>query len=262
MVNFDRISSRENSIIKLAVKLQNSSKARRENGLFVLEGLRLCFDAVQSEFNVDSLIVTDEAYEKYTEMVEKISLNSKKSYIISAELFGRISDTQSPQGVMCICKMPGLDLQIKSNAKYIALENTQDPANLGTIARTAEAMGIDGLIVSAAGCDPFSPKAQRAGMGALIRLPVFVVSDFLDKLDTLKNNGYKLYAAVVGNADELITNVKFNDSCIMLIGNEANGLTADLIDISDSKITIPMKGKAESLNAAAAAAILIWEMTK
>ena len=262
MVDFDRICSRENSVIKLAVKLQNNSKARRENGMFVLEGLRLCLDAVQNKFQVDLLIVTEEAYVKHEQMVEEIAVNSQKSYIITTELFSKISDTKSPQGVMCICKMPSIDWKINTAGKYIALENIQDPANLGTIARTAEAMGIDGLVVSSFGCDPFSPKAQRAGMGALIRLPLFVVPDFLDKLKTFKSNGYKLYAAVVGNAEQMLTDVVFGDACVMLIGNEANGLTADSVALSDSKITISMKGKAESLNAAAAAAILIWEMTK
>lgn len=262
MVSFDRITSRENGIVKLAVKLQNSSKARRENELFILEGLRLCADAVLNGYQIESLLVTEEAFEKNKDKIESISISSQKSYIISEELADKISDTKSPQGVMCICRLPSMDVKFKKNGKYVALENTQDPANLGTIARTAEAMGIDGLIVSSSGCDPFSPKAQRAGMGALLRLPVFVVNDFPDKLNTLKRDGFKVYAAVVDHAGELISNVCFNGSCVMLIGNEANGLSADAVNICDCKITIPMKGKAESLNAAAAAAILIWEMTK
>jgi TrmH family RNA methyltransferase len=142
------------------------------------------------------------------------------------------------------------------------LENTADPANLGAIARTAEALGISGLVISSQGCDPFSPKAQRAGMGALLRLPIYISSELISDLKGLSDKGFSLFASVVQDADSDVSKVKYPENCCVLIGNEANGLTNEIISVCDQKITITMKGRAESLNAAAAACMIMWEMVR
>ena len=149
--------------------------------------------------------------------------------------------------------------QRKKNGKYVALENINDPANLGAISRTAEALGADGLILSSGSCDPYSPKALRASMGTLLRMPIFVFGDFAAEM---KSCGLKFYACVPSAADESISNVKFLPGCAVMIGNEANGLTEETKAAAHKKITVPMRGRAESLNAAAAAAIAVWEMMK
>ena len=154
------------------------------------------------------------------------------------------------------------DIEKIDKGKYIILENTQDPANLGAIARTAEALGLSGLIVSTNGCDPFSPKAQRAAMGALVRFPLYLSQDISADIKSLQKKEFSVFASVVSDADCNISDVSYDGSCAVIIGNEANGVTEQLKSVADKKITIPMGGRAESLNAAAAAAIIIWEMVK
>lgn len=257
---FNIITSRENPLIKLVAALQVSSEKRRRNGLFVLEGLRICKDACDNGIKFDKLIVSDAAAEKYAADTEKFSLISDECYKIPDSLFKKISDTKTPQGIIAVAKMPVTgSCGIDKNGKYIALENVADPSNLGAVSRTAEALGVNGIILSSDGCDPYSPKALRASMGTLLRVPVFVTESFAE---TLKSTGLKRYACVVDKTAESIKEQSFGNGSVVMIGNEANGLTDSAKQSADVLVTIPMTGRAESLNAAAAAAIAMWEMMK
>lgn len=257
---FNIITSRENPLIKLVAALQVSSEKRKRNGLFVLEGLRICKDACDNGIKFDKLIVSDAAAEKYAADTEKFSLISDECYKIPDSLFKKISDTKTPQGIIAVAKMPVTgSCGIDKNGKYIALENVADPSNLGAISRTAEALGVNGIILSSDGCDPYSPKALRASMGTLLRVPVFVTESFDE---TLKSTGLKRYACVVDKTAESIKEQSFGNGSVVMIGNEANGLTDSAKQSADVLVTIPMTGRAESLNAAAAAAIAMWEMMK
>ena len=257
---FNIITSRENPLIKLVAALQVSSEKRKRNGLFVLEGLRICKDACDNGIRFDKLIVSDAAAEKYAADTEKFSLISDECYKIPDSLFKKISDTKTPQGIIAVAKMPVTGFYgIDKNGKYIALENVADPSNLGAVSRTAEALGVNGIILSSDGCDPYSPKALRASMGTLLRVPVFVTESFAE---TLKSTGLKRYACVVDKTAESIKEQSFENGSVVMIGNEANGLTDSAKQSADVLVTIPMTGRAESLNAAAAAAIAMWEMMK
>ena len=257
---FNIITSRENPLIKLVAALQVSSEKRKRNGLFVIEGLRICKDACDNGIKFDKLIVSDAAAEKYAADTEKFSLISDECYKIPDSLFKKISDTKTPQGIIAVAKMPVTgSCGIDKNGKYIALENVADPSNLGAISRTAEALGVNGIILSSDGCDPYSPKALRASMGTLLRVPVFVTESFAE---TLKSTGLKRYACVVDKTAESIKEQSFENGSVVMIGNEANGLTDSAKQSADVSVTIPMTGRAESLNAAAAAAIAMWEMMK
>lgn len=257
---FNIITSRENPLIKLVAALQVSSEKRKRNGLFVLEGLRICKDACDNGIKFDKLIVSDAAAEKYAADTEKFSLISDECYKIPDSLFKKISDTKTPQGIIAVAKMPVTgSCGIDKNGKYIALENVSDPSNLGAVSRTAEALGVNGIILSSDGCDPYSPKALRASMGTLLRVPVFVTESFAE---TLKSTGLKRYACVVDKTAESIKEQSFGNGSVVMIGNEANGLTDSAKQSADVLVTIPMTGRAESLNAAAAAAIAMWEMMK
>lgn len=257
---FNIITSRENPLIKLVAALQVSSEKRKRNGLFVLEGLRICKDACDNGIKFDKLIVSDAAAEKYAADTEKFSLISDECHKIPDSLFKKISDTKTPQGIIAVAKMPVTgSCGIDKNGKYIALENVSDPSNLGAISRTAEALGVNGIILSSDGCDPYSPKALRASMGTLLRVPVFVTESFAE---TLKSTGLKRYACVVDKTAESIKEQSFENGSVVMIGNEANGLTDSAKQSADVLVTIPMTGRAESLNAAAAAAIAMWEMMK
>lgn len=259
-MDFKVISSKDNSLIKLVSALQTSAKARKENELFVLEGLRICDDAFQNGIRFDKLIFSDTAFEKNSKEIEKFQNNAQECYKITDALFKKISDTASPQGILAICSVISLNkAEIDKKGKYIALENLSDPSNLGAISRTAEALGINGIIISADSCDPFNPKVLRASMGTLLRMPLFIAEDIIE---FAKSNELTTYACVVDSNVQKITDISFSGGSVALIGNEANGLRDKTIQNSDFKITIPMIGKAESLNAAVAASIAMWELMR
>lgn len=257
--NFVSITSKDNSLIKLVCSLQSSNKARKENGLFVLEGKRICDDAYVCGIRFDKLIISETAYYKYTEGINAFCENAHEIYKIPDSLFKKISDTTSPQGIIALAKMPEKSVKIDTNGRYIALENINDPSNLGAVSRTAEALGVSGIILSSGGCDPYSPKSLRASMGTLLRMPVIILDDFVNDI---KNSGLTSFACVVDANATPITKINFTDGCVIMIGNEANGLTDNAKNNADFNITIPMNGKAESLNASVAGAIAMWEMIK
>lgn len=257
------ISSKDNSLIKKIIKLNKSAKQRREQQLFVAEGLRICEDAMLSGVEIDNLIVTENALAKYKEKIEKLIEYSKSVSLVNNSIFSLLSDTKTPQGVLCVIKT--LDKaclfdKIKCNGKLLALDNIQDPTNLGTILRTAEAIGIDGIVLSADCCDIYAPKVVRGSMGAVFRIPYIITETIADFLNN--NADIASYASVVQNDAEKATDIDFKAPCIVAIGNEGNGLKQETIDACNKRITIPMKGRAESLNAAVAASILMWEMIK
>ena len=151
--------------------------------------------------------------------------------------------------------------KIKYNGKYIALEGVSNPSNFGAVIRTAEAVGLDGVIISG-GCDIYNPKSLRASMGSLFRLEVVQSSSLPELFEELKKEGMKIYAGVPSADAVKITDADMSGGVICVVGNEGNGLTDEVIAASTCSVTIPMKGRAESLNAASAAAIIIWEMMR
>ena len=260
MFRLKLISSKGNQKIKDLHKLFCSSKMRSQSGLFVIEGTRLCFDAYKSGAEFESVFITENYLEKFKDDVENIINSAKEAYIVTEEIMKHICDTVNPQGIVCVCKSIVFNLDINENSKFIILVDVQDPANIGTISRTAEAFGIDALVVCG-GCDIYNPKALRASMGALFRLPVLQLS-IEETFDFLKQNDIKSFASTPRDTAKQITETPFDGRCAMLIGNEANGLNDDVIDKCDVSVTIPMLGRAESLNAAAAASVLMFEMVR
>ncbi len=254
------ILSLSNSKVKSAVKLRDNAKERAKTGTFFLEGLRLCRDAARGGYEAETVFFTPEFKEKNNDAFLEITAKAKTVYSVSSEVMRKLSDTVNPQGVVSVCAIPTFS-SLKNNGLYLGLEKTSDPSNLGAIARSAEAFGVKGIYISSESCDPYSPKSLRAGMGALLRLPIIVCDNFLDTCNQLKNNGATLYASVVQSDANDVRTVTPSDYSVLLIGNEANGLSKEIVDIS-TKVTIKMQGRAESLNASAAAAVLIWEFTR
>ena len=259
MPEFIEITSKDNPLIKFVSSLQSSSKHRKAEGKFVLEGLRICDDAYQNNIKFDKLIVTKSAFEKHKNIIEQFAKISKNCYILREDLFKKISDTNSPQGIIAVALIPQSANVISNTGRYIALENLADPSNLGAIARTAEALGVDGIIINSDSCDPYAPKSLRSSMGTLLRIPLFIVENISEFIAV---NNLCSFACVVDKEAESIAKQDFKDGDVLLIGNEANGLTDETKQKANCRITIDMQGKAESLNAAAAAAIAMWEMVK
>ncbi len=257
------ITSRNNEKIKNAVKLCTDSSERKKSGLFFLEGLRLCCDAVKNSVKPEIVFVTESAICKYSNELAVLLDSAKESYVITQEIALKLSDTKNPQGVFCVCKTLDKKNNIDKmnyNGIYIALENIQTPLNLGAAARTAEAFGLDGILISG-GCDIYNPKALRAAMGALLRIDVFYTDDMGEALKHCNEKGMKTYAAVPDSSAVSVTEMDRSGGIICAIGNEGNGLSDKTVSAC-TKITIPMRGKAESLNAAAAASVIMWEMTR
>lgn len=257
------LTSKDNVHIKNIVKLKKSAKYRRQSGCFIAEGLRVCVDAVLSGAKIEALFVTEAAIEKNYDAFNKLSSHADETFILSSALFGYISDTQTPQGFLCIIKTLDKSAhfdKIDNGGKYLILDNVQDPNNLGTILRSAEAFGVCGVIMSDDCCDIYNPKVVRGSMGAVFRLAILSVRSLPEwfaehpKLNT--------YAAVVDKDAEKVNKITFEAPCAVVIGNEGNGIRVETAAACNHKITIPMDGKAESLNASVAAAILIWEMVK
>ncbi len=260
----ENITSKNNGKIKYAVCLKDNSSARKKSNEFFVEGARLCFDAAESEVDILQFFFTSGAKEKYAKYYEKISFCACESYEINEDVSKKLSDTQSPQGMFCVCR--GVDKstkwdKINSNGKYILLENVQDPSNTGAVARTAEALGLDGMIVSG-GCDIYNPKALRASMGAFFRLNVITCEDLQQFIADAEKMNMTVAASTPDCNAKKITDVDFSSGVICIVGNEGNGVSRETLENATVKVTIPMEGRAESLNASTAAAIIIWEMMR
>ena len=260
-MNSTLISSRDNPRIKKVSKLLSSAKARKESGLFAAEGMRLCGDVLASGIGIESLFFTRAALERYGDKLLEVMKASKELFEVEEKVFEKMGDTTSPQGVLALCRIPCLEAELSEDKAFIAMEKVADPSNLGAVARSAEAFGIGGIIIGGSGCDPFSPKALRASMGALVRLPIFVCSDFCRAMHDYKLDGKRIIGAVVRGGKSL-GEFSFKKGDIVCIGNEADGLSQEAIELCDEVVTIPMSGRAESLNAATAATVFIWEMSK
>ena len=257
----EKITSRNNDKVKHFIKLCDSARERREQSLYTLEGARLCFDALLSGETVSDFFFTEKAKEKYKMQVSGLCEKAENSYLISDEVASKISATSTPQGVFAIIKQRQIPLAFDLKLCYIALDGIQDPSNLGAFARTAEALGIGGLILYNC-CDIYNPKSLRASMGAFFRLPVMTTDDLPLLLKNKAIEGMLTVAAVPDRDSENITTLDFSGGVITVIGNEGNGVSEAVKNACVKKAVIPMKGRAESLNAASAGAIVMWEMMK
>lgn len=259
MKKSELITSKDNPSIKLYRKLSDSKKARREYGLFVLEGARLCFDSSAVSM-IKLLIITESACEKY---YDNLSVLQNDFIVISNELGDKLSDTVNTQGVFAICRMPSkIDISdfVENEGKYIVLNSLQDPSNIGTIIRTSDALGINGVILCGC-CDLYNPKVIRGTMGSVFRIKT-LETNFYDIVSEFKLKKITSYATVVDKTAKSLTECDLSSGCAVVIGNEGNGLSREDIALCDDKFTIRMQGSIESFNAATAATIVLWEMSR
>lgn len=258
----EKITGKNNSLVKNVKKLLSSSRERRAQGLFVLEGARLVFDVLNSLYEVECFLISDSAFSKYKDKAEQLIQKTSKAYLLSDEIADKLGDTQSSQGIFAVCKINNNDdSEISPCGRHIALDNVQDPGNLGAIVRTAEALGMDSVIVSG-GCDIYNPKALRASMGSMLRINLIHCNNLADYLSALMKKGAKVYSTSPDSNAQSVTQIDFSNGGVCVIGNEANGVSDEVSRICSNIVTIPMKGKAESLNASVAASIVMWEMLR
>ncbi len=256
------ISSRKNQLVTHFRNLVRERSYRHECGEFAIEGARLCLEALNSGLVITSFLVTENAKEKYSEIVDAISEEFTPD-IINEDISAYISDTKSPQGVFITAKT--LDKnesfgKIENGGKYIILDNLQDSGNIGTIIRTCDALGIDGVILSPDCADIYSPKIVRSAMGSLFRLPV-IIAELTEIIQSMKEKGFTVYSAVLDETAQRINELNLGENTAVVIGNEGNGVSEAVTQACEKKLYIPISS-AESLNAAVAASIISWEMTR
>ena len=257
------ITSKDNPTVKLYRKLSESRKERKNLKMFVLEGLRLVTDAINENADIVTIIVTQDASSRFTEQLSQVDLKERRIVVISNGLGTKISMTEKTQGIFAICreKQPlQLEKCIKTDGKYIILYQLQDPGNAGMIIRTADAMGIDGLIFSES-CDIFSPKTIRATMGSIFRMPVWNNQNIDEVIRIFKEKNIEILASVIDADAESIKEHSFKGGCGVIIGNEGNGVPKEVSAECDGRLTIKMHGNINSFNAAMATGIIMWEMT-
>ena len=252
----ERITSASNPRVKRLTALGRKAKLRREERVFIIEGERLYTD-------------TPRKYLKEIYMTEEF-LSQKHGgsepdncTIVTPEIMRKISDTDTPQGVLCVAKMPAYRREdlMGQTPLLLLLENIQDPGNLGTMIRTAEAAGVTGVMMSRDTVDLFNPKTVRATMSAIFRMPFLYTDDLVGEIGRLRKEGIAVYAAHL-RASRPYDEADCRKPCAFLIGNEGNGLTDDAADAADGRVHIPMQGSIESLNAAMAAGILMFEAAR
>ncbi len=262
-----RITSRRNPVARAAAALAASSRERRERDAFLCEGARLCRDAALSGVEVPVCFYTDEAAVKYQEYLEPLWRVCGEAFVIDPPVAQLLSSTKTPQGVFCVCRRAGAVAEgvvgFQPRRPCLILENIQDPGNLGAILRTAEALGGFRVFLLGDCCDPLSPKALRASMGAVFRIELALEPSPQQLFATLARMGYACHGAVPDCKARPVDAMDFAQGLhAVAIGNEGGGLTKAAVSLCTDLVTIPMGGRAESLNAAAAATILLWEMAR
>lgn len=255
------ITSTSNAQIKNIIQLQTKAKARNKQKCFVVEGIRMYME-VPEEYLVKTYVSAD--FFDHAEEMIKARIMSTDYELVETDVFKRISDTMTPQGILAVVKRKEFLLKDmleggrQSNKLFVILEDIQDPGNLGTIIRTAEGAGVSGVIMSSKTVDIYNSKVVRSTMGSIFRVPFVYVDNLEDTVDLLKSSGIKLYAAHLMGSKHYFE-MDYRKSTAFLIGNEGNGLSDAATEMADELIKIPMFGEIESLNAASAATILMYE---
>lgn len=281
----DMITSTSNQKIKRIIQLQKKSKARREEGVFIAEGPRMVletppnllrelyvaesYESQWQEMLVETMELPDDDVADVDPIDWIVAMDSLASFnditeVVSDHVMQAMSDTKTPQGILAVIEQPQHSLDEileKTPAHLLLVEAIQDPGNLGTMFRTGEGAGVTGVILHPKTVDLFSPKAVRSTMGSLYRVPFYVAEDWDATIDSVQQAGVSLYAAHL-QGEAMYDKFDYTKACGFFIGNEGNGLTEETAQKADSYLRIPMEGQLESLNAAMAAGILMYEVSR
>lgn len=251
------VTSRENAALKLARGL-SKKRVREKNRRYFAEGVRLVSDALSCIPSlVDFVIISDIFYEKNADFVNTIDKEGKIVYITNNKIFCEICDTETPQGIAAVIKFPDAEEEVsfENKAYVLILDEVSEPGNMGTIIRTAEAAGIECICLSGGCTDIYSPKTVRSAMGSVFRMK-FCRFD-AEMADKLKSAGFTIAATALYNSIP-IEEAEISGKRAIVIGNEAHGVSKEVIELSDMSVRIDMKGSVESLNAAVAAGISMY----
>ena len=252
------ITSTANQQVKNLIQLQKKGKVRKEQNVFVVEGAKMFREAPKD------WIVKTYVSSEFLKKDDASILEGREYEVVEDRVFKTMSDTMTPQGILSVIRQPKYELKTLLDQKaphLMLLEKLQDPGNLGTILRTAEGAGVTGILMSRETVDIFNPKTIRSTMGSIYRVPFLYVEDLKKVMPLLKEKGIRSYAAHLKGTESYDEKV-YTSGCAFLIGNEGNGLTDELSDLADEYLRIPMYGQVESLNAAIASAVLMYEVQR
>ena len=255
------ITSKDNEIIKNVRKLKEK-KYRDQNNEYIVEGIKMIKEAISEEAVIKLIVVCEE--NANSGAIDKKLLYEIAKYeciYVSKKVFDLISEVKTPQGILAVIKKDNSEDQIDYKQDVIVvLDGIQDPGNLGTILRTIDSVGLNQVIVSKETADAYNPKVVRSTMGAIFRVNIIESDNLLDTLKNIKKHKYKIMATSLETQNS-IYDVDYNKK-VLVIGNEANGVSKEILDYADEKIKIPMLGKTESLNASVATAVILYEYVR
>lgn len=258
------ISSKDNEKIRYTKSLLKT-KGRTKENKFIIEGYRILTLAIQCRANLDYVFINEDFENKkeHLDFIEVLKNKKIKIYKTTNKIFKELVDTENTQGILAVVgfKNKDIDNNINDSNKFVLiLDRIQDPGNMGTIIRTADAAGVD-AIINLKGCvDIYNPKVIRSTMGSIFDMNIIQATQD-DTIRVLKDKGFEIVSSYL-NTDNYYNNVNYKDKVALVIGNEANGINDNLIKSSDTLVKIPIYGKAESLNAAISSAILMYEIKK
>ena len=261
-MEYGYISSRKNDKIVYASKLSNK-KFRNKEGLFYIEGAKLLEEAVLENLNVVRIFFTQSALDKYETLISKA--DKAELIMVTEEVFEKLTEETAPQGIFAIIKKPApcsfsqKDLQ---NGGFLILEDLQNPLNIGAIFRCAYSLGTDKIVLTGGCADVYNPKVLRSAMGSIFKCKFLYCDDLHSFISKQISFGNRVITTALNEKSNLLGNFTFKKGDSIVIGNEGNGVKKETCEICDCSLIIPMMEGAESLNAATACSVVLWEMNK
>ena len=258
------ITSRDNSLLRQVRAVRDG----KVDELIYVEGLRLCEEALRSRLVIEAVIVSEELLrkERVAGVIDELSQAAKRFGSVSEKLLESVSYTKTPQGIIVLAERPEssesrLAAELDASPLLVVLHQINNPVNVGAILRTSEAAGAAGVITTKNTSDPFSPKSLRGAMGSAFRLPIWSGPSYAETIDWCRQRGIATICADV-EATTAYTEIDWRGPSALILGPESTGLTAEELALANQRVSIPMKGMAESLNVAVAAGVLLFEASR
>lgn len=262
-ISFEIITSRKNRRI-ISVCALSDKKERDRRGLFCAEGIKLLSELISEKVEICELYFTDRAFSRYSAEIELCASNGTEVFEVSAEVYEKMSAEKNPEGIFAVAKKTPVYTNVENtpgDGGFLVLDGVQNPLNVGTVIRTASALGISRILLGEGCADIFNHKTLRAAMGTLFKVNICVTDDLAREIKKLSEMG-TVYGAALDKTSCDIRSVKFEKNDSVILGNEGNGISEEILSLCDKKVIIPMQQNTESLNAATAAAIIMWEKQK
>ena len=255
------ITSKENDMIKNIKKLKEK-KYRDEENMFLVEGIKMVQEALLEKAKIEKVVVCEDCINNNTISKELLYEIAKQDCIyVSEKVFQNLTEVTNPQGILAVLKKENGEEQISYNEDIIVvLDGIQDPGNLGTILRTIDSIGLTQVILSEKTADPYNPKVVRSTMGAIYRVNMIRSQNIIETLKNIKKHQYEIVATSL-QTEKSIYDINYEKK-VIVVGNEANGVSKEILELANQKVKIPMPGKAESLNVAVATGIILYEYVR